>query len=60
MKIGNIIIMKADEFPHYQRVQRLARVMSEQDVIDIEAGRKHVHANPTRKPKAPAYQTAGK
>jgi hypothetical protein len=59
-KTGPYIIMKAADFPHYQRVQRLARIMSEQDVIEIMAGRKHLHRNPVRKPKAsPAYPAAG-
>ncbi len=49
MKIGNYIIIKTSEMPLYEKAHKLARVLSEDDLDDILAGRRHLRRNPIRK-----------
>jgi hypothetical protein len=51
-KIGGFIIIKAAEMPFYQKAHKIARALSEDDLDDILAGKKHLHGNPVKKPKA--------
>ena len=46
--LGFMIIKKA-EYPAWIKAHKLARTMTEDQVDDILAGRKHVHGNPKRK-----------
>ncbi len=48
MKLGPFIIMRAAEFPHIQKAHKLARCLTEAELDDILAGRKHLHGNPVR------------
>ncbi len=48
MKLGPIIIMKAAELPHIQKAHKLARCLTEAELEDVLAGRKHLHGNPVR------------
>jgi hypothetical protein len=58
MEIGPYIIVKKSELPFLQKAHKLARAMSEDQLDDILAGRKHVHRNPKRKAKE-NYPKAG-
>jgi len=58
MEIGPYVIVKKSELPFLQKAHKLARAMSEDQLDDILAGRKHLHGNPKRKPKE-NYPKAG-
>ncbi len=49
MKIFNCVILWASELPHIQKAHKLARCLTEAELDDILAGRKHLHGNPVRK-----------
>ncbi len=48
MNLGPFIIMKAADHPAFLKAEKLARCLSENQIDDILAGRKHLHGNPTR------------
>ena len=52
MKIFKYIVVHKREFPAWQKAHKLARTMSHGQIEDILAGKKHVHSNPTRKPRS--------
>ena len=50
-RIGPIIFMKAADHPAFLKAEKLARCLSFNDIEEILAGKKHLHANPVRKAK---------
>ena len=52
-KIGPLIVMKAADHPVFLKAEKLARCLSFNDIEEILAGHKHLHANPVRKQKYP-------
>ena len=56
MKIGPYIITRKEQLPHIEKAHKLARCLTLNDIELILAGKKHVHSNPTRKPRPEAQQ----
>jgi hypothetical protein len=50
-RIGPYLIIKAADFPHFQKAHKLARTMTEIQLEDVLTGRKHLHKNRGSKPK---------
>ena len=48
-KIGSYILIKAAEFLAIEKAHKLARTLTENQIDDILASKKHIHANPLRK-----------
>ncbi len=48
-KIGPFILIKAAEFPHFQKAHRIARELTEQRIDDILEHRYHLHRNPVKR-----------
>jgi hypothetical protein len=48
MQIGPYIIMRKTELPFIEKAHKLARAMTEDQLDDILAGKRHIHRNPRR------------
>ena len=48
MKIGNFIIIRESALLQYQKAHKLARMLTENDLDLILAGKMHLHRNPRR------------
>jgi hypothetical protein len=47
-EIGPFLIVWKCEFPAWEKANKLARTLSENDIEAILDGKKHLHANPVR------------
>jgi hypothetical protein len=55
IQIGSIRILSNREFSKYEKLHKIFRVYSTQELDDILAGKIHLRRNPARKSTAPAY-----
>ena len=51
IKIGPYIIIKAADYPFFEKAHKLYRCLTDTQVEEILAGKRHTHLNPTRKSK---------
>jgi hypothetical protein len=54
ISIGPFLIMRAADYPAFEKANKISRCLTENDIDDLLQGKAHIHRNPTkRKPPVP-------
>jgi hypothetical protein len=58
-KVGKWIVLKAFEYPLFEKAHKLARTLTEDQIDEILAGKRHTRRNPGKRKAPESYLPAG-